>query len=98
MRKYCNKENTYIDIGAWIGPTVLYGACVSKHVYAIEPDPAAVSQLKKNSGKAFGIENPLFRRHMQDVRDMGFAQAHEIWGTYIYGQIGDLPRVRHLGE
>ena len=50
------------------------------------------------SAKAFGIENPLFKRHMQDVRKMGFARAQEIWGTYIYGQIGDPPRIKHLGE
>lgn len=49
-------------------------------------------------GKAFGIENPLFKRHMQDVRKTGFAQAHATWGTYIYGRIGDFPRIRHLGE
>jgi predicted O-linked N-acetylglucosamine transferase (SPINDLY family) len=50
------------------------------------------------SDKAFGIENPLFKRHMRDVRKMGFTRAHQIWGTYIYGQIGDPPRIKHLGE
>jgi hypothetical protein len=49
-------------------------------------------------GKAFGIENPLFKRHLHDVREMGFAQAQEKWGTYIYGEIGDPPRIKHLGE
>jgi hypothetical protein len=49
-------------------------------------------------GKAFGIENPLFKQHMHDVRKMGFTHAQEIWGTYIFGQIGDPPRIKHLGE
>jgi len=39
--KFIDKEHSYIDIGAWIGPTVLYGCQISKHCYAIEPDPIA---------------------------------------------------------
>jgi hypothetical protein len=45
-----------------------------------------------------GIEEPLFKLHMQDVRRMGFAQAHKSWGSYVYGKIGDPARVLHLGE
>jgi FkbM family methyltransferase len=59
LRKYCHKENSYIDIGAWIGPTVLYGACVSKHVYAIEPDPVAVNQLKDNMVLNKNLKNKI---------------------------------------
>lgn len=43
-----NKNGIYIDIGAWIGPTVLYSANIYKKVFAIEPDPIAFSRLKKN--------------------------------------------------
>jgi hypothetical protein len=55
-------------------------------------------QKMDSRGKAFGIENPLFKQHMHDVRKMGFTHAQEIWGTYIFGQIGDPPRIKHLGE
>ncbi len=48
LKKYCSRHHSYIDIGAWIGPTALYAACVSKHVYAVEPDPVAVAQLREN--------------------------------------------------
>lgn len=49
------------------------------------------------SGTAFGIEEPLFKRHIQDIRRMGFSRAHEMWGTYIYGSAGDPEKIVHLG-
>ncbi len=45
---YKNKESIYIDIGSWIGPTILYSANIYKKVIAIEPDPVALKRLKKN--------------------------------------------------
>jgi len=42
------KRNTYLDIGAWIGPTVLYAANFYPSVIAIEPDPVAFERLEKN--------------------------------------------------
>ena len=41
-------EASYIDFGAWIGPTVLLAAQYSKHVYALEPDQLAFSALVAN--------------------------------------------------
>lgn len=46
--KFLDSNHSYIDIGAWIGPTVLYGAQMAKKVYAIEPDPIAFKELEKN--------------------------------------------------
>ncbi len=46
--KYLSKNHSYLDIGAWIGPTVLYGSQLAKHCYAIEPDPIAYKQLTSN--------------------------------------------------
>lgn len=46
--RFLKPENPYIDIGAWIGPTVLYGAQKAKHVYGIEPDPVAFAELMGN--------------------------------------------------
>jgi len=45
---YKNNKGIYIDIGAWIGPTVLYCANIYKKVIAFEPDLVALSSLKKN--------------------------------------------------
>ncbi len=45
---YSNKDKYYIDIGAWIGPTVLYSADKYKHIIAFEPDPVAYNRLMVN--------------------------------------------------
>jgi len=52
---FLDSNHSYIDIGAWIGPTVLYGCQLAKHCYAFEPDPIAFKALKKNIKK-----NPTF--------------------------------------
>lgn len=46
--RFLDKEYSYIDIGAWIGPTVLYGSQLARNVYAIEPDPVAHAELMEN--------------------------------------------------
>src|SRR6267143_3643123 len=46
--KFLNKQHSYIDIGAWWGPTVLYGCQLARHCYAVEPDPIAFQELKNN--------------------------------------------------
>jgi FkbM family methyltransferase len=38
----------FIDVGSWIGPTVLYAASRSRRVFAIEPNPVAMGDLKLN--------------------------------------------------
>ena len=45
---YKNNEGIYMDIGAWVGPTAIYCANIYKKVIAIEPDPLALEELKKN--------------------------------------------------
>jgi FkbM family methyltransferase len=48
LRRYLNPNFSYFDIGAWVGPTVLFGAQISKACYAFEPDPAAFEGLQRN--------------------------------------------------
>lgn len=45
---FADPKGTYIDIGAWIGPTVLYSASQYEKVYCFEPDPLAIKKLKAN--------------------------------------------------
>ena len=45
---YSKMTKIYIDIGAWIGPFVLYNASSYDKVIAIEPDPVAIKRLKEN--------------------------------------------------
>ena len=48
LREYLKPDETMLDIGAWIGPTTLYGAQFAKNVVAIEPDPVAYRELTGN--------------------------------------------------
>ena len=46
--KFLDPDHSCIDIGAFIGSTVLYCAKIAKKVYAFEPDPIAFAELNKN--------------------------------------------------
>jgi len=39
---------TFLDLGAWVGPTALYAAARGARVIALEADPVALSQLQRN--------------------------------------------------
>jgi FkbM family methyltransferase len=54
--RFLDSETVYFDIGAWIGPTVLYAAQLSKRAYAFEPDPVAFGVLAENLGLNAGEE------------------------------------------
>ena len=46
--KFITNNSTYCDVGAWIGPTVLYAAKISKQVICFEPNPYAFRFLNWN--------------------------------------------------
>jgi FkbM family methyltransferase len=48
LSQYLDKQHDYLDIGAWIGPTTLFGARKARHVWCFEPDPAAFRALAWN--------------------------------------------------
>jgi len=48
FKQFLDNNHSYIDMGAWIGSTVLYGCQIAKHVYAAEPDVIALESLKNN--------------------------------------------------
>jgi len=41
-------ETTYIEIGAWIGPFILYAGKLAKKSFGFEADPVAYQELKNN--------------------------------------------------
>lgn len=45
---FLDPRHCFIDVGAWIGPTVLYAAAKAKHIYCFEPDPEAYRVLRLN--------------------------------------------------
>jgi len=48
MKYFLRPDRDYFDIGAWIGPTVLFGSKHCKDVWAFEPDPVAYKALLAN--------------------------------------------------
>lgn len=48
LRRWLTRESTYFDVGAWVGPTVLYAAHFASKCFAYEPDPTAFAALTKN--------------------------------------------------
>lgn len=48
LAQHLDRQHDYLDIGAWIGPTVLFGARKARHVWCFEPDPSAFRALSWN--------------------------------------------------
>jgi len=48
MDRILTPGSTFVDVGAWIGPTTLYAAAKGANVDAYECDPVALSLLKRN--------------------------------------------------
>lgn len=48
LDKYLSKDSVYCDIGAWIGPTVIFAARKCKQAYCFEPDTIAYRFLLWN--------------------------------------------------
>src|SRR5690554_5025707 len=46
--KYIKSDTVFLDVGAWIGSTALYGAQIAAETHAFEPDPIAFKELKAN--------------------------------------------------
>lgn len=48
LSKFLGGGSVYCDVGAWIGPTVLYAARLCRRVVCFEPDPIAYRYLRWN--------------------------------------------------
>lgn len=46
--RFIDRGGSYIDMGSWIGPTLLYGCQLARDAYGIEPDPIAYAELSTN--------------------------------------------------
>jgi FkbM family methyltransferase len=46
--RFLSKDHTFLDIGAWIGPTTLYAASRAHTVLSFEPDTVAYQSLVEN--------------------------------------------------
>ncbi len=48
LMRHLTPDSCYVDVGAWIGPTVLYAARRARQVYCLEPDYDAYHNLVRN--------------------------------------------------
>jgi hypothetical protein len=46
----------------------------------------------------YGVEGPILRRYRTAIKRLGFTQAHEDWGVFLYGRQGDGRYVKHIGR
>lgn len=53
---YIRKDTLFLDIGAWIGSTALYGVQRAERCVAFEPDPVAFAALKANLAANAGAD------------------------------------------
>lgn len=87
--QYLKPDKTYIDIGAWIGPTVLYGAQLAKHCFAFEPDPVAFSELFSNISRNPEINNiTLFKNAIAPTIGPIKIGAYSHYGDSMTGFFG----------
>jgi len=82
LRLCLDSDTTYVDVGAWIGDTVLLGACRAGSVIAFEPDPTARAVLKRNLSL-----NPLMEN--VQVRDEALSDRSGRGGLVYVGESGD---------
>jgi FkbM family methyltransferase len=48
FERFIDREHCYIDMGAYVGVTLLYGCQIARRAYGIEPDPIAFAELQHN--------------------------------------------------
>lgn len=48
LKQFSDKNKTFIDVGAWIGPLSLFASSSYKNVIAFEPDTKAFTELVNN--------------------------------------------------
>lgn len=67
---------TFLDLGAWVGPTALYAAAHGARVVALEADPVALSQLRRNLAA-----NPELARRIEVLE----RAVHAVEGRIKFG-------------
>jgi FkbM family methyltransferase len=56
FQRFIDRQHSYIDLGSWVGPTLLYGSRLARAAYGIEADPVAFQELRRNV--ALNTTNP----------------------------------------
>jgi FkbM family methyltransferase len=59
--RFLRPDRSYVDAGAFIGTSVLYGAQLARHCYAVEPNPLAYRYLIENTDGNSEIRDKVTR-------------------------------------
>jgi FkbM family methyltransferase len=89
---FLQQDSTYIDIGAWVGPTVLPAARIASRVLAYEPDPVAADELQANLDYN-GLRNVEVRRIALSDHD-----GELLFGTGLDNEFGNSTSTSMYGE
>ena len=88
--KFLDKDHSYIDVGAFIGATVLYGVQFAKKVYAIEPDPIAFDELEKNV-----LLNPSLKEKIRLYKKCIYNKTQKVKFGSMTGGGDSISSLRH---
>lgn len=98
------RDSVYVDIGAWIGPTVLKAAQTARKVVAYEPDPVAREELRTNV-ELNGLDNVEIRDvalfDEDGVMKFGGGYANELGksvSSLMYGDRGIDVTVKDIAK
>lgn len=80
FRRFNDKSHSYIDLGAWAGPTVLLGCQLAKRAYVIEADPIAFAELAEN----ISLNKPI-----TDNVDLFEVCLAPVSGPVAFGNLGE---------
>jgi len=67
FNRYLSQDKIFIDIGAWIGTTSMYGSRKSKHVYSVEADSQSVSEFEYNMKNNCSANYTLVNRAIYNI-------------------------------
>ena len=85
FQKYVTKETIVIDFGAWIGPTILYHAQLSKRSYGMEADPVAYATLESNVKLNPQLPITIVPACVSNPQDAGIVKMKGVPGNSMSG-------------
>lgn len=96
FKHFLREDRSYLDIGAWIGPTALYGCQLAKMCYAFEPDPVAFEELEYNRNL-----NPNFKNLLLYKAAIGASESpqtmigfHDNYGDSMSSLLSDKGKMK----
>lgn len=89
LDSFLTKDKDYLDIGAWVGPTVLYSSFIARNVIAVEPDPVAYKIVNTNL-KLNNINNVHVINKAASSLQKVSVQSHDFYGDSMTRTVADL--------